>query len=79
MWREDRVALMWRHGVHEGAIRHALDYAIRVMETDDGLFVIGPSEAGRMLELNARPISADELLVFDAMPLRPANARRYLP
>lgn len=68
-----------RHGVDDEAMRHAIANAIRVVRTDDGLLVIGPDAAGRMLELIARPIPADELLVFHAMPLRPANARRYLP
>lgn len=68
-----------RHGVEDDAICHAIANAIRVVRTDDGLFVIGPDAGGRMLELIARPISAEELLVFHAMPLRPANSQRYLP
>ena len=46
---------------------------------DDGLFVIGADASGRMLELVARPAEAGDLLVFHAMPLRPVNAKRYLP
>ncbi len=68
-----------RHGVSDEAIRHAVANAIRVVETDDGLFVIGADAAGRVLELIARPTSAHELLVFHAMRLRSANAKRYLP
>jgi hypothetical protein len=30
-----------RHGVNDEAIRHAIANAIRMIETDDGLFVIG--------------------------------------
>ena len=80
MWYKTWIAASARlHGVQDDTIRHALANAISVVQTDDGLFVIGPDEAGRMLELIARAISADELLVFHAMPLRPANAQRYLP
>lgn len=68
-----------RHGVRDEAIQHAVANAIRLVETDDGLFVIGADASGRMLELLARPAEDGDLVVFHAMPLRPANARRYLP
>lgn len=69
-----------RHGVSDEAIRHAVANAIRVVDTDDGLFVIGANASGQMLELAARPTeAAGDLVVFHAMPLRPANAKRYLP
>ncbi len=68
-----------RHGVSDEAIQHAVVNAIRLVETDDGLFVIGADACGRMLELVARPAEAGDLVVFHAMPLRPANAKRYLP
>ncbi len=67
-----------RHGVSDEAIRHAVANAIRVIEVDDGLFVIGADAAGHMLELVARPDQTGELLVFHAMPLRSVNAKRYL-
>jgi hypothetical protein len=50
-----------------------------VIETGDGLFIIGADTAGRMLELAGRHDEAGELVAFHAMPLRPVNARRYLP
>ena len=67
-----------RHGISEGAIRHAVTNAIRLIETDDGLFVIGANTSGRMLEVVARPTEAGGLIVFHAMPLRPTNGKRYL-
>lgn len=67
-----------RHGVSDEAIRHAVANAIRLVEIDNGLFVIGAAASGQMLELLARPTEAGELIVFHAMPLRPVNARRYL-
>lgn len=68
-----------RHGVSDEAIRHSVANAIRLVHTEDGLFVIGADASGQMLELVARPTEADDLIVFHAMPLRPANAKRYLP
>ncbi len=59
-------------------IGHAAVHATRVIEVDDGLFVIGADAAGHMLGLVARPEHTGELLVFHAMPLRSANAKRYL-
>lgn len=75
-----------RHGISDEAIRHAVANAIRMIDTDDGLFdtddglfIIGADAAGHMLELVARPAEAGGLLVFHAMSLRPTNATRYLP
>lgn len=68
-----------RHGVSDEAISHAVAHAIRVVETDDALFIIGADASGRMLELVGRPSDAGDLVVFHAMPLRAVNAMRYLP
>ncbi len=68
-----------RHGVSDKAIHHAVANAIRLVDIDDGLFVIGADTSGQLLELVARPTDAGDLVVFHAMPLRPANAKRYLP
>jgi hypothetical protein len=68
-----------RHSVSEAAIRHAVANAIRLVDTDDGLFIIGADASGRLLELLARPAKDYELLVFHVMPPRAANAKRYLP
>ena len=68
-----------RHGVSDDAIRHAAANAVRVIDTDDGLFIIGVDTAGRMLELAGRTDEDGDLVVFHAMPLRLANAKRYLP
>lgn len=68
-----------RHDVSDEAIRHSVANAIRLVDIDDGLFVIGADSSGQLLELVARPTEAGDLVVFHAMPLRPANAKRYLP
>lgn len=68
-----------RHGVSDEAVRHAVANAIRLVDTDDGLFIIGADLSGQLLELIARPVEAGDLVVFHAMPLRPVNAQRYLP
>lgn len=67
-----------RHGLADAAIVHAVGNAIRVIEIDDGIFVIGPDGAGRLLELLAHADESGELIVFHAMPLRRVNAERYL-
>ena len=53
--------------------------AVRVLETDDGLFIIGAYPSARLLEVVARLTESGELFVFHAMPLRPVYAGRYLP
>lgn len=69
-----------RHQVSDEAIRHAMSNAIRLIDTSDGLFVIGADASGNMLEILARATEAgDDLIVFHAMPLRAINAERYLP
>lgn len=68
-----------RHGLGDEAIRHAVTNAIRVIDIDDGLFIIGADMSGQILELVARPTEHGDLVVFHAMPLRPVNAKRYLP
>jgi 3-oxoacyl-[acyl-carrier-protein] synthase III len=67
-----------RHGVSDEAIRHAVTNAIRLIDTDDGVFAIGADAAGRMLELAARSTEDGDLVVFHAMHLRLVNANRYL-
>lgn len=68
-----------RHGVTDQAIRHAVANTIRLIDTDDGLFIIGGDASGRMLELVAGSTESDDVVVFHAMPLRVVNAKRYLP
>lgn len=67
-----------RHRVTDEAIRHAVANAIRVIDTDDGLFIIGADANGRMLEVVGRTDDTGELRVFHAMLLRSINANRYL-
>jgi hypothetical protein len=57
-----------RHGISDEAIRHAAANAMRVIDTGDGLFIIGADATGRMLELAGRPDEAGDLVVF--MPCR---------
>lgn len=68
-----------RHGVNDDAIRHAVTNAIRLIEIDEGVFLIGADPSGQMLEVVARTTGKGDLIVFHAMPLRPTNAKRYLP
>jgi len=56
-----------RHGVSDEAIRQAVANAIRLVDTDDRLFVIGADAARQLLELVARSTEADDLVVFHAM------------
>lgn len=67
-----------RHGIADEAIRRVLANAVRVVEIDDGLLVIGPDSSGQLLEALARIAEEGELVVFHAMALRSANAKRYL-
>ena len=67
-----------RHGISDDAIRHAVNNAVRLVEVDDGLFLVGADASGQMLELVARSTEGGELVVFHAMSLRPVNAARYL-
>lgn len=68
-----------RHGISDEAIRHAVGNAIKVITLEEGWFIIGSDESGRMLELVAKTTDEEELVVFHAMPLRTVNARRFLP
>lgn len=62
------------NGVSDEAISHAAANAIRVVETDDGLFIVGADASGLMLELVGRPSDTGDLIVFHALPLRAVNA-----
>lgn len=43
-----------------------------------GVFVIGASASGQLLEVLARVADDGELVVFHAMALRSVNAERYV-
>lgn len=70
-----------KHGLDDGAIRHAWDNALGYFTVDadteppKGL-CIGPDGAGNLLELLYLELDETELLIH-AMPLRPAF-RAYL-
>lgn len=67
-----------RHGITDAAIRHSVAKTIRLIDTDDGMFIIGAEPTGRLLELIARPDEVDDLVGFHAMRRRPVHAGRYL-
>ena len=48
-----------------------------MLDTDDGLFIIGADSAGRMLELIGRPTEDDDVVLFYAMP--PDCQRQEVP
>lgn len=50
-----------RHGVDGKDIDHGVRNAVRLIETDDGLFIIGAGTFGQLLELIARPVKTGEL------------------
>lgn len=61
-----------KHGVADEDIRHALAHAVRWLDLDDGLVMaVGPSQAGRLLEIGVVPADDDEPLIVHAMPARP--------
>jgi hypothetical protein len=61
-----------KHGVADEDIRHALAHAVRWLDLDDGLVMaVGPSQAGRLLEIGVVTAEDDEPLIVHAMPARP--------
>lgn len=65
-----------RHGIRNDAIRHVVDHAIVVVDVDEHddppkLLVVGPDEAGNLLEIVVLELADERLLAIHAMPLRP--------
>jgi hypothetical protein len=65
-----------RHGIRDDTIQHVVDHAIVVVDVDEHddppkLLVVGPDEAGNLLEVVVLELAGDRLLAIHAMPLRP--------
>ena len=83
MWYNTGVEILGSalaHGITEGAIRHAVAYAMVARYVDDGLLFIGASDPSghRLLEVLGRE-DAGGLVIFHALPLRPSYREKYLP
>ena len=75
-----RVLLIYRsalrHGISRDSIEHAFTYLLALADLDPDsdpakVLIIGPDDAGNLLELIALVLAGDELLIIHAMPLRP--------
>ena len=64
-----------RHVVQDEDIRHAVDHALVVVDLDSDadppkFLVIGPDQAGNVIEVILLSLADDQLLAIHAMPLR---------
>ena len=63
----------FKHGLSAGSIEHAVEFWLlrrdEVNGTENTLF-LGPDHAGNIIEILARPVGDDVLIVFHAMPAR---------
>ena len=61
----------FKHGLNVETIEHAIEFWLLrkddVNGTENTLF-LGPDHAGNILEVLARPVGEDDLIVFHAMP-----------
>ena len=65
-----------KHGISRAQIEHAADHLLTLADLDPDsdppkVLIIGPDEAGNLLELIALVLEGDEILVVHAMRLRP--------
>ena len=72
-----------KHGILPDDIRHAHDYALGFSTFDSArgqarLLIVGPDQAGNMLELIGIPMDEIELVVIHAMRMR-SHFARVLP
>ena len=72
-----------KHGVHPDDVTHAFAQLMAVVDLDSEsnppkILMVGPDQAGNLIELIALVLADDELLVIHAMRLRPVFYR-YLP
>ena len=63
-------------GISRDSIEHAFTYLLALADLDPDsdpakVLIIGPDDAGNLLELIALVLAGDELLIIHAMPLRP--------
>ncbi len=66
----------FKHGYHESAILHAIDYAITITDLDPEadppkVLAIGPDPAGNFMEVIWLELDNTVQLVIHAMALRP--------
>lgn len=58
-----------KHGVHDGDILHAYRHPVRVLQLDDLLMLIGPSQSGQPLEIGVSHAEGIDFIIH-AMPAR---------
>ena len=63
-----------RHGIADNDMLHAYRNPIRVFDPDDMTMLIGPDEAGRLLEVGVASADGVEFIIH-AMPARPKFLR----
>jgi hypothetical protein len=68
------VATARKHGVNDNDMLHAYRNPIRVLGLDDLIMLIGPDQAGNLLEIGVATGEGVEFIVH-AMPARPRFLR----
>lgn len=63
-----------KHGVHDDDILHAYRHPTRVLQLDDLVMLIGPSQAGQLLEIGVSRAEGIDFIIH-AMPARPKFTR----
>lgn len=58
-----------KHGITDADMLHAYRYPIRVFELDELTMLVGPDQAGRMLEIGVAHAEGIDFIVH-AMPAR---------
>ena len=67
-----------KHGVPDEDIWHAIRYAIREIDMDEGFtMLLGPARNGALLEIGVLNIDGDDPVVIHAMEMQ-TRFRRYL-
>jgi hypothetical protein len=63
-----------KHDVHDEDILHAYRHPTRVLQLDDLVMLIGPSQAGQLLEIGVSRADGIDFIIH-AMPARPKFTR----
>lgn len=63
-----------KHGVHDDDILHAYRHPTRVLQLDDLVMLIGPSQTGQLLEIGVSRADGIDFIIH-AMPARPKFTR----
>ena len=63
------VASARRHGVQDDDILHAYRHPVRVLQLDDLIMLIGPSQTGQLLEIGVSRANEIDFIIH-AMPAR---------